>query len=204
MIPRDIECNEIKWNQFQSSTKREGTSCSNCGTSTTTLWRRNTNGEPVCNACGLYHKLHNVSQAKYIYDSKICHCHIETHLKACHTPVNNNLGQKQIFITETKKPNVYFQVSRPTALKKDNIQTRNRKLSQKSKKKRHSGFGGFLPGVDTRFTGYSGGMVGGMMGSGGMHHLPSHMSGYYPELHASMTSQVNSHSRLHSAEHIIS
>ena len=83
-------------------------------------------------------------------------------------------------------------MSRPTALKKDNIQTRNRKLSQKSKKKRHSGFGGFLPGVDTRFTGYSGGMVGGMMGSGGMHHLPSHMSGYYPELHASMTSQVNS------------
>ena len=82
-------------------------------------------------------------------------------------------------------------MSRPTALKKDNIQTRNRKLSQKSKKKRHSGFGGFLPGVDTRFTGYSGGMVGGMMGSGGMHHLPSHMSGYYPELHASMTSQVN-------------
>ena len=46
---------------FQSSTKREGTSCSNCGTNTTTLWRRNTNGEPVCNACGLYHKLHNVS-----------------------------------------------------------------------------------------------------------------------------------------------
>ena len=45
---------------LQSSTKREGTSCSNCGTNTTTLWRRNTNGEPVCNACGLYHKLHNV------------------------------------------------------------------------------------------------------------------------------------------------
>ena len=78
-------------------------------------------------------------------------------------------------------------MARPTALKKDNIQTRNRKLSQKSKKKRHSGLGGFLPGVDSRFGGYSGGM--GMMGSGGMHHLPSPMSGYYPELH-SMTSQV--------------
>ena len=51
--------------QFQSSTKREGTSCSNCGTNTTTLWRRNTNGEPVCNACGLYHKLHNVSKKKF-------------------------------------------------------------------------------------------------------------------------------------------
>ena len=26
-----------------------------------TLWRRNKEGEPVCNACGLYFKLHNVS-----------------------------------------------------------------------------------------------------------------------------------------------
>ena len=46
---------------FQSTTKREGTVCSNCRTTQTTLWRRNGNGEPVCNACGLYHKLHNVS-----------------------------------------------------------------------------------------------------------------------------------------------
>jgi len=134
----------VKPKRRLSSTKREGTSCSNCGTNTTTLWRRNTNGEPVCNACGLYHKLHNIA--------------------------------------------------RPTALKKDNIQTRNRKLSQKSKKKRHSGFGGFLPGVDSRFGGYSGGM--GMMGGSGMHHLPSPMSGYYPELHASMTSQFMSSSSM--------
>ncbi|XP_062842591.1 GATA binding protein 1a isoform X2 [Trichomycterus rosablanca] len=39
--------------------KRAGTQCANCQTSTTTLWRRNANGEPVCNACGLYFKLHN-------------------------------------------------------------------------------------------------------------------------------------------------
>merc|ERR1719357_838363 len=74
----------VKPKRRLSSTKREGSSCTNCGTNTTTLWRRNTNGEPVCNACGLYHKLHNVA--------------------------------------------------RPTALKKENIQTRNRKLSTKSKK----------------------------------------------------------------------
>ena len=57
------------------------------------------------------------------------------------------------------------QVARPTALKKENIQTRNRKLSTKSKKKR-TGIGGFFPpGIDGRFSGYSSGM--GMMGSGG-------------------------------------
>ena len=32
--------------------------CANCKTTQTTLWRRNSNGETVCNACGLYHKLH--------------------------------------------------------------------------------------------------------------------------------------------------
>ena len=45
----------------QNTTRREGTVCANCRTTTTTLWRRNGSGEPVCNACGLYHKLHNVS-----------------------------------------------------------------------------------------------------------------------------------------------
>ncbi|XP_038637871.1 GATA-binding factor 2-like isoform X2 [Scyliorhinus canicula] len=64
--------------------KRAGTQCANCLTSTTTLWRRNINGDPVCNACGLYYKLHNVN--------------------------------------------------RPMTMKKEGIQTRNRKVSNKSKK----------------------------------------------------------------------
>lgn len=47
----------------QSSTRRAGLCCTNCHTTTTTLWRRNADGEPVCNACGLYTKLHGVSGA---------------------------------------------------------------------------------------------------------------------------------------------
>ncbi|KAH9281896.1 Transcription factor GATA-6 [Echinococcus granulosus] len=38
------------------------TVCANCQTSATTLWRRNVEGEPVCNACGLYFKLHKVNR----------------------------------------------------------------------------------------------------------------------------------------------
>ncbi|XP_028966357.1 transcription factor GATA-3-like [Galendromus occidentalis] len=73
----------------QSAARRAGTSCANCKTTTTTLWRRNHNGEPVCNACGLYYKLHNVN--------------------------------------------------RPLTMKKEGIQTRNRKLSSKTKKKKSPG-----------------------------------------------------------------
>ncbi|XP_076358562.1 GATA-binding factor 3-like isoform X2 [Tachypleus tridentatus] len=72
--------------RLQSTAKKAGTTCVNCKTTSTTLWRRNQNGEPVCNACGLYFKLHNIN--------------------------------------------------RPLTMKKENIQTRNRKLSSKSKKKR--------------------------------------------------------------------
>ncbi|XP_072422658.1 GATA-binding factor 2-like [Chiloscyllium punctatum] len=68
--------------------KRAGTQCANCHTSTTTLWRRNINGDPVCNACGLYYKLHHVN--------------------------------------------------RPLTMKKDGIQTRNRKVSNKSKRVKKS------------------------------------------------------------------
>lgn len=35
-------------------------SCTNCGTQTTPLWRRNAAGDPLCNACGLFLKLHGV------------------------------------------------------------------------------------------------------------------------------------------------
>ncbi|MBN3285934.1 GATA3 factor, partial [Polyodon spathula] len=71
-----------------SAARRAGTSCANCQTSTTTLWRRNANGDPVCNACGLYFKLHNIN--------------------------------------------------RPLTMKKEGIQTRNRKMSSKSKKSKKS------------------------------------------------------------------
>jgi hypothetical protein len=61
----------------QTGNRRTGVSCANCNTNTTTLWRRNNNGEPVCNACGLYFKLHGVR-------SSIVNMLMETHVDIIH------------------------------------------------------------------------------------------------------------------------
>ncbi|CAC5388931.1 GATA-binding factor 2-like isoform X2 [Mytilus californianus] len=112
----------IKPKRRLSAARRAGTSCANCGTSTTTLWRRNQNGDPVCNACGLYYKLHNVS--------------------------------------------------RPLTMKKDGIQTRNRKMSTKSKKnKKGMMMSDFLKPLEKSF--------GGFPAMQGMHApMPTYMGGY--------------------------
>ncbi|KAI8335360.1 iron transporter biosynthesis regulating transcription factor, partial [Chlamydoabsidia padenii] len=46
------------------TTKKQGSCgglvCANCRTTTTPLWRRDDQGNTICNACGLYYKLHKV------------------------------------------------------------------------------------------------------------------------------------------------
>ncbi|KAF9942337.1 putative electron transfer flavoprotein subunit [Mortierella alpina] len=44
----------------QQQTGRQNLVCANCRTTTTPLWRRDSSGNTICNACGLYFKLHNV------------------------------------------------------------------------------------------------------------------------------------------------
>ncbi|XP_068442619.1 transcription factor GATA-3 isoform X4 [Clinocottus analis] len=103
---RPISCRKLT-RQVQSAARRAGTSCANCQTTTTTLWRRNANGDPVCNACGLYYKLHNIN--------------------------------------------------RPLTMKKEGIQTRNRKMSSKSKKskKSHDGMDDFSKSLMDKSSSFS-------------------------------------------------
>lgn len=44
----------------EPSTQQQQQQCNNCGTTTTPLWRRSPEGYPLCNACGLFYKLHGV------------------------------------------------------------------------------------------------------------------------------------------------
>ncbi|CAF0902292.1 unnamed protein product [Adineta steineri] len=53
---------EINNKRTTPNPRRSGLQCANCQTQTTTLWRRNTEGDPVCNACGLYYKLHHIAR----------------------------------------------------------------------------------------------------------------------------------------------
>ncbi|EIE85309.1 hypothetical protein RO3G_10019 [Rhizopus delemar RA 99-880] len=49
----------------KSNSEVSATVCSNCGTTTTPLWRRAPNGDIICNACGLYLKARHTLRPPY-------------------------------------------------------------------------------------------------------------------------------------------
>ncbi|XP_018308709.1 box A-binding factor isoform X3 [Mycetomoellerius zeteki] len=86
---------EEKSSRRLSATRRVGLSCSNCETTMTSLWRRNAHGEPVCNACGLYYKLHGVNRPSTMKKDSI-----QTRkrkpkggMKSSDTPLSGNVAQ---------------------------------------------------------------------------------------------------------------
>ncbi|PIC22383.1 hypothetical protein B9Z55_016463 [Caenorhabditis nigoni] len=50
------------------STMHLNTSCSNCGTRETKLWRRNEQGEPECNSCNLYERTKGVKRPATLWN----------------------------------------------------------------------------------------------------------------------------------------
>ncbi|KAH7044208.1 iron transporter biosynthesis regulating transcription factor, partial [Linnemannia elongata] len=52
-------------------TAKQGIECANCSQTQTPLWRKNDAGEPICNACGLYAKLHHRDRPVTMRKTKI-------------------------------------------------------------------------------------------------------------------------------------
>ncbi|KAI8911445.1 hypothetical protein EDD86DRAFT_189025 [Gorgonomyces haynaldii] len=50
--------------------RQDRSECQNCGVTSTPLWRRSANDELLCNACGLYQKLHNQPRPKNMRPQK--------------------------------------------------------------------------------------------------------------------------------------
>ncbi|MGH0129568.1 UNVERIFIED_CONTAM: hypothetical protein FKN15_039076 [Acipenser sinensis] len=145
----------------QSSSRRAGLCCTNCHTTTTTLWRRNAEGEPVCNACGLYMKLHGVArplamkkesiQTRKRKPKNLNKCKNSTGSSASSTNSPSSITTSESASTIKSEPNMsaspfagqtvasVTQVARPLAMKKESIQTRKRKPKNLNKCKNSTG-----------------------------------------------------------------
>lgn len=131
--------------------------CTNCGTTSTSLWRRNTQAEIVCNACGVYYKLHGVNRPvelrnddiqsrRRVSRQKSDSSHVENNAKVkrrrpprpgccsnCGTTMSTlwrHDSEGQVVCNACGLYNKQKGASRPVELRKDDIQQRNRKRRQ--------------------------------------------------------------------------
>lgn len=107
--------------------------CNNCDTDVTPLWRKGSNGSDVCNACGLYYKIHGVDRPKSMKKDEVRQRHrvrkntiSVSHQDSTYDEMLNEKNEKHV-----KKTMI-------TAIEEENSQEKPRNKKKESKKQKGS------------------------------------------------------------------